>query len=105
MNHKFIMELAEQVGLIGPKSRVGDTHHAAERFASALIEALISVPGTNAIAAAAQAPQPAELSDGEIDAITVAQWGKYAVPPAHRAFARAVLAAHINLTAKQSPQP
>lgn len=37
MNER-IGQLAEQAGLLGPSSRVGDSHEATERFANLIIE-------------------------------------------------------------------
>ena len=36
--NKLIGQLAEQAGLLGPGSRVGDSHEATERFANLIIE-------------------------------------------------------------------
>jgi hypothetical protein len=38
MNKNKIHELAEQAGLLGPSSRVGNAHEAAEKFAELIIE-------------------------------------------------------------------
>ena len=35
--NKRINELAEQVGLLGPRSRVGNAHEAAEKFAELIV--------------------------------------------------------------------
>ena len=42
------------------------------------------------------APQPVTLTDEEIDAVTISQWGEMKGAPlqAHRAYARAVIAAY-----------
>lgn len=37
MNKNKIQELAEQAGLLGPSSRVGKAHEAAEKFAALII--------------------------------------------------------------------
>ena len=42
MNER-IQELAEQAGLLGPSSRVGNSHEATERFAELIIEECATV--------------------------------------------------------------
>lgn len=39
--NKRILELAEQAGLLGPSSRVGNAHEAVEKFAELLIEDIL----------------------------------------------------------------
>jgi len=41
--NKRINELAEQVGLLGPRSRVGNAHEAAEKFAELIVQECINV--------------------------------------------------------------
>ena len=42
MNER-IRELAEQSGLLGPSSRVGDSHNATEKFAELIIEECVHI--------------------------------------------------------------
>ena len=45
MNER-IGKLAEQAGLLGPSSRIGNSHDAAERFAQLIVEECASVVDT-----------------------------------------------------------
>jgi hypothetical protein len=47
--NKKIQELAEQAGLLGPSSRIGNAHDATERFAELIVRECVKVMYDNAI--------------------------------------------------------
>ena len=43
MMNERIRELAEQVGLLGPSSRIGNAHEAAEKFAELIVRECVDI--------------------------------------------------------------